>query len=94
MIQRALAPHLITHENKHGIIAISHVEVYPDLSEAKIYVDAELRVTKLVQALNRKAGVLKKEISPYLTMKRTPKLRFVIDEQIRAARKIEELLEG
>jgi len=92
VIRRALAPHLIKFEPEHGIIAITAVEVFPDLSAAKVFFDAPRRAAKLEKKLNKMAGLLKKEISQNLTQKRTPNLLFVIDAGILAANKIDELL--
>ena len=93
-IHRALAPLLLSYEATHRIIAITHVDVAPDMTQAKIYLSAERGVNKLLSKLNHKAGHLQREIKPALPQKRTPRLIFVNDEELAQVRRIEELLEN
>lgn len=93
VIRHALAPHLIKFEPEHGLIAITEIIVLPDLSMAKIFVDAERRQSKLETKLNKMAGALQREIARSLTQKRMPKLVFAIDARSATARRIDELLE-
>lgn len=93
VIQRSLAPLLLEFEEEYGIITITKVNVYRDLSEAKIFLDAKRSAKRLIETLNRRSNILKKEVFANLTQKRTPKFRFVLDIETIATRKIEELLE-
>ncbi len=79
-------------EEEYGLITLSEVHVYPDLSEARILVHSTRSMKRLVETLNTRAGVLKKNISKKLTMKRTPALRFEIDLGSLASKHIDKLL--
>lgn len=92
VIRRALAPHLIRFEPEHGLITITAIEVFPDLSAAKVFVDAEKRGHKLETQLQKVAKALQKEIAPHLTQRRMPKLIFVLDMGAAASKRIDELL--
>jgi ribosome-binding factor A len=92
VIQKALAREMLPFEGEHGLITISEVKVMPDLSEAHIYVGATRSGKRLIEKLNARAGVLKKEISKSLMQKRTPKLLFRLDLGRIAANKIDDLL--
>jgi ribosome-binding factor A len=93
VIQRALAPLLIEHEEEHGLITISEVRVMPDLSEARVYVFSPRSVKRLLEDLNARAGYFQKQISHSLTQKRTPRIRFFLDTGVLAAQRIDDLLE-
>ncbi len=92
VIQRALAPHLIRFEPEHGLITITSIEVFPDLSAAKVFFDAEKRASKLEIRLQKIAGSLQKTLAPHLTQRRMPKLVFTRDMGAVAAKKIDDLL--
>lgn len=66
---------------------ISGVKVTNDLSIARVYVRGldELdagRQERMVAALNRAAGFLRREIGPKLRLRRTPELTFHWDELV------------
>jgi len=93
VLQKALAKELIPLEAEHGLITLTHVQVFPDLSEAHVYVVAQRSSKRLVETLTHRAGVLKKRISHSLTQKRTPKLVFRLDVGSIVAKRIDKLLE-
>lgn len=75
-------------------ISVTEVRLSPDLRHAKVYVmplggDID---GKVVKALNNHAGFIRGEISPRLTMKYMPKLKFIADDSFDEARKMEDLL--
>ena len=78
---------------EYGLITLSEVHVLPDLSEAHILVHSTRSMKRFIETLNARSGILKKNISKNLTMKRTPKLVFKIDVGSLAAKHIDELLE-
>lgn len=92
VIQKALAQELIRFEDEHGLVTISEVQVFPDLSEAHVYICAQRSSKRLIEKLNARAGILKKEISKNLMQRRTPKLLFRLDLGRIAANKIDDLL--
>ena len=78
-----------------GIVTFTGAEVSSDLSSAKIYYtvlgdDEQREKTKI--GLNRATGFLRREIAHRLDTKTTPQLRFVYDQSMDRAMRIEELL--
>jgi len=75
-------------------ISVTEVRLSPDLRHAKVYVmplggDPSGDVLK---ALNSHASFIRGEISPRLTMKYMPKLKFLGDDSFDEASKMEKLL--
>lgn len=92
MIQKSLAHEMISFEDEHGLVTVSEVQVFPDLSEAHVYISAQRSAKRLIEKLNARAGVLRKAISKNMTQKRTPKFLFRLDLGRIAANKIDDLL--
>jgi ribosome-binding factor A len=74
---------------------ITRVEVTPDLQLAKVYIsvlggDAAERRT--IAALSSACGWMRRYVAAALPMRRTPELRFLLDEGARIARQTMELL--
>ena len=79
--------HVATYIQERAIAAsVTKVETGADFGEAKIWVTAE------VDALTRAADFLRAEIAKRFNMKRTPKLRFILDRGRENADRVEELL--
>jgi ribosome-binding factor A len=93
IVHRALALQMLPFETEHGLITISEVIVSPDLADARVFVDAERGCGKLVEKLNTRARVLKREIASQFTQKRSPRLQFLVDTGAAHLKKIEKLLE-
>ena len=73
---------------ERGISAeVAEVQTAADLSEAKIFVTAEL------ETLGQAAGFLRSEIARRLNLRHTPKIIFVKDRGRENAARVEELLE-
>lgn len=75
-------------------VTISEVRISPDLKNATAFamplLDADIQT--LIPALNKAAGYFQKEIGNKLTLKFTPRIKFVYDKSIGEADKIEQLL--
>jgi ribosome-binding factor A len=77
---------------------ITAVTVTDDLGHARVYVrllrteSSPEAQKRLVAALNRAAGFLRRELSPRLKLKYQPDLRFFWDEGVDQAARIESLL--
>lgn len=76
---------------------VSGVKVTDDLSIARVYVRLlgeadEARRARLVRALQRAAGYLRREIGPKLRLRRTPELEFRWDDLIDRVEGIERAL--
>jgi ribosome-binding factor A len=77
---------------------VTAVRVTDDLRHARIWVRTlqaeadEAKRTRVVAALNRASGFLRRELAPRLQLKHQPELRFVWDEGEERAARIEALL--
>ncbi|MBK6916913.1 MAG: 30S ribosome-binding factor RbfA [Deltaproteobacteria bacterium] len=76
-------------------ISITGVKVSPDLSSARVFVDAlpgQVDLKKVLAGLNAGAGVLRAAVGRSVRLKRTPSLRFEADESIASGTAVEVLL--
>jgi ribosome-binding factor A len=73
---------------------LSRVETTPDLKEAKIFftVFPETAENKIKTLLNKKAAGWQKIIGLRLSLKRKPKLKFMVDAGMKNAIKVEKIL--
>ena len=78
-----------------GFVTITGTSISPDLTHAKIYVTVlgEERVRQeSLTALNRAAGFLQRQVFRQLSLKKTMRLVFLLDEAVQSGNRIEELL--
>ena len=79
-----------------GFVTLTGVEVSPDLTHAKVFVSVlgqdQARAASL-EALNRAAGYLQREVFRRLRLKKAISLLFVTDEAVASGTRIEELLQ-
>jgi len=79
-----------------GFVTLTRVQVTPDLQHARVYFttlgDDDQREQSR-QALERATPFLRRQIGQRLTLKRTPRLTFHIDESIGHQERVEQLLE-
>ena len=79
-----------------GFVTLTRVQVTPDLQHARVYFttlgDNDQREQSR-QALERATPFLRRQIGQRLTLKRTPRLTFHIDESIGHQERVEQLLE-
>lgn len=77
-IQHELAPvlHQYFEPDKYGIVTITDIFVLDDLSEARVSVDVPQKAQQFFDEIRKKSWKIAKEISPRLTIKKTPKLVF------------------
>lgn len=79
-----------------GFVTVTDVNTSPDLRHAQVFVsvlgDEDAR-TGCVDGLTSAHGVLQREVSRSLRMKRTPTLTFHIDETALRAARLEALIE-
>ena len=76
-------------------ITITEVNVSPDLKNAKVYVMplGGEKKQDVLNSLTKATGRLKKIISSNLSLRKTPKLIFKIDETFEYAKKINDILD-
>ena len=97
-IQRELAL-LLRDEVKDprvGKVTITHVEVTPDLSHAKVLVTdlaGREHAADTVAALSRTAGFLRSELARRLSVYTVPQLAFVYDDSIETGMALSQLID-
>lgn len=79
-----------------ALITVTHVEATANLIDAKAYISVmpEDKTDKIIQVLNKEVFSVQQKINRMLNMRPIPKIRFVKDEKIAEAAKIEGLLES
>tara|TARA_B100001989_G_scaffold253248_1_gene239231 strand:+ start:1718 stop:2140 length:423 start_codon:yes stop_codon:yes gene_type:complete len=82
---------LLDHSNT---ITISEVRPSPDLKYAKAYITAMgmENLSEILKALNEESNVFQKDIGRSLSIKFTPRIKFVEDESFANAEHIENIL--
>ncbi len=78
-----------------GFVTVTDAEVSPDLRYAKVFVSVlgdAAQIRESMSALNHAAGFIRVKLGAALRIKRTPELRFVHDDTVQSAARIEELL--
>jgi len=97
LIQRELSRILLREiEFPSGcLVTVTRVEVSPDLSEAKVYVSClpEEKNAQVLKILENRVYDLQQELNKRLTMKKTPRIKFIQEKKTKEAGRIEELLE-
>ena len=79
-------------------VLVSDVKISDDLSQARIYLRTleeadDRRQARVVEAFERAAGFLRKELAPKLGLRRVPELRFFWDDLLDRAMRIEAILD-
>lgn len=96
-IQRVMAQVLREkfHDPRVGMISVSKVDVSKDLSWAHIFIasiDEKADEQVILSVLENAKGFLRKELSHEIKLKYTPKLKFMFDDSVKNAMRIESLL--
>lgn len=98
LLQRELAQLIQEELNdpRVGLVTVSHVEVSPDLRQAKVYVTIlaeEKDIQEQLKILNKAAGFLQHGLSQRVKLRAIPRLRFVYDDSIERGRHLSALIE-
>ena len=78
-----------------GFITFTSVDVAPDLRSAKVFysvLSSNLSADMINIKLNKKKKAFKKYMSPQLSLRYTPDIRFILDETLAYSAKIDNLL--
>lgn len=77
------------------LATITRVETSPDLREAKIWVSVmpENQIVLVLRTLRKNIYDLQKKIDKRFKMRPVPKIKFVKEEKLKEAQKIEEILD-
>ena len=76
-------------------VSVSHVEVTPDLSLAKVYVSSAVKSADLkaaVDALVHASGFLRRQLAAELELRRVPELRFFPDTRLLEAWRLDDVI--
>ena len=85
---RLLVSNIITQELKHpdleGMLTVTRIEITPDQKYAKIFISmfGAKDKEKVLAALRKSTGYVKKQISLRLKIRNTPALTFVTDDSM------------
>ena len=80
-----------------GFITFTSVDVAPDLRTAKVFysvLSGKLPDSKIEVEINKKQKAFKKFMSPQLSLRYTPDIRFILDETLAYSEKIDNLLKN
>ena len=75
-----------------GPILVMETRVSPDVSMARVFIrplEDSSEVEETLKGLNAAAGFVRRELGKVLRLRRVPELRFVFDETLDSARRIE-----
>ena len=78
-----------------GFVTFTNVDVAPDLRTAKVsysVLSGKLPDSKVDIEINKKRKAFKKFMSPQLSLRYTPDIRFILDETLACSEKIDNLL--
>jgi ribosome-binding factor A len=78
-------------------VIITGAEISNDLRDAKIFVSYHGSLKKqdnVVKVLNKAAGFIQGKLAKTIRLRSTPHLRFILDNSLDNARKIEDLLDS
>ncbi len=87
------------------LVTLTHIDSSANLIEAKVYISVfftrqslgeggpDEKIDKIVETLNKGAYNVQQKINKLLKMRPIPKIKFVKDQKISKAAKVEELLE-
>ncbi len=76
------------------LVTITYVDTSANLIEAKVFVSVfpDNTAKQIIDKLNRAVYVIQKKINRSLNMRPIPKIKFVIDKNLKTAGRVEELL--
>ena len=80
---------------KLGFPTVTEVDVAPDLNTAKVYVSflgKNYKKRDGLEVLRKSKGLIKRELSKSLKMRKIPDLTFIVDDTLDKADRIEEIL--
>ena len=80
-----------------GFVTFTNVDVAPDLRTAKVFYSVfsgKLSDSRVDVEINKKRRAFKKFMSPQLSLRYTPDIRFILDETLAYSEKIDNLLKN
>ena len=81
-------------DDRLGFLTVTAVETDRDLSMARVFVTSDVDDDELLEALLELRPRLHRAIGDQARLRRVPPLDFVVDDTVRSADRIEEILRG
>ena len=81
---------------KLGFPTVTEVDVAPDLNTAKVYVSflgKNYKKRDGIEALTKAKGYIKSQLAKRLKLRKIPDLRFIVDDTLDKADRIEKIIE-
>lgn len=80
---------------QNTLVTVTNVETSPDLRQAKIFISCipENQKVKAMRTLDKSLSLIQRRIGEILSIKITPKIKFIEEKEIQGAARVEELLE-
>jgi len=80
---------------KDTLVTVTRVDTSPDLKQSKIFISCipETQISKTLRILNKNLSLLQRKIGEILSMRITPKIKFIEEKETQEAAKIEAVLE-
>ncbi|MBI5588021.1 MAG: 30S ribosome-binding factor RbfA [Deltaproteobacteria bacterium] len=78
-----------------GFVTITHVEMTPDLKEARVYfsqIGGEKEREKSRDGLNHASGYIRRNLARSLSLRHIPQIFFVFDDSLEYAERIEKAI--
>jgi ribosome-binding factor A len=95
LIQHELGNYFLT-ESISERLTVTHVKMSDDLKHARVYLQALGKDgvgKELLKSLNRKSGLIKREISRRLELRHTPEMIFFEDEHFAKSQRLMSLIQ-
>lgn len=98
LVRTELSALILTHVNDprlSQIVSITSVDVSPDLESAKIHVSVMGSLEEKrgsLKGLSAAAGFLRRELGRKIKLKKTPALRFILDDSIEEGERVMTIL--
>ena len=81
-------------DDRLGFLTITGVETDQDLSIARVFLTSDIDDAELLEAMADHRPRLQRAIGDQARVRRVPPLTFVVDDTVRSADRIEEILRG
>jgi ribosome-binding factor A len=83
---------LQAHDDRLGLLTITHVEVEPDLRKATVMLSS--LPDAAADVLSEHRARLQASLGRQVRLRRTPQLSFIADPAVEAGRRVEDILRG
>ena len=81
-------------DDRLGFVTVAGVETDQDLSIARVFLTSDIDDAELLEAMADHRPRLQRAIGDQARVRRVPPLTFVVDDTVRSADRIEEILRG